>query len=324
MFGKTLKPPTAEEKRNPAIFRDVFYPRNRGRYVFRVQTAISEVHVKTVWFEQDPTSKRWVTKTYTAEKGGVRVSVVLGVARDHRNGRLLWEGDVLKSPLNDMLVGVQQRCFIAVWDVSAVKMIRDDYGNNVAIYPDPSGKFPAQYEAIKPTIRNKPFVLELGSGQLYDRNGDLVGKSAMADFLRALQEAVTVDPLTGELQQVDLSACPVLYVISGEGKETRRTFSVITMPPPVYQVEMPEAYDLTSWPQPAPLEMVEYMMNVGGEWQEICAKFGYVTYPQKVAYPPSTPASSAPSTPNTTVQQPKDDTEDDTDDLFEDDTDEVW
>lgn len=320
MFGKTLKPPTAEEKRNPAIFRDVFYPRNRGRYVFRVQTAIPEVHVKTVWFEQDPTSKRWVTKTYTAEKGGVRVSVVLGVARDHRNGRLLWEGDVLKSPLNDMLVGVQQRCFIAVWDVSAVKMIRDDYGNNVAIYPDPSGKFPAQYEAIKPTIRNKPFVLELGSGQLYDRNGDLVGKSAMADFLRALQEAVTVDPLTGELQQVDLSACPVLYVISGEGKETRRTFSVITMPPPVYQVEMPEAYDLTSWPQPAPLEMVEYMMNVGGEWQEICAKFGYVTYPQKVAYPPSTPASSAPSTPNTTVQQP----EDDTDDLFEDDTDEVW
>ncbi|GIV86153.1 MAG: hypothetical protein KatS3mg054_0182 [Chloroflexus sp.] len=194
------------------------------------------------------------------------------------------------------------------------------HGNDVAVYPDPSGKFPAQYEAIKPTIRNKPFVLELGSGQLYDRNGDLVGKSAMADFLRALQEAVTVDPLTGELRQVDLSACPVLYVISGEGKETRRTFSVITMPPPVYQVEMPEAYDLTSWPQPAPLEMVEHMMNVGGEWQEICAKFGYVTYPQKVAYPPSTPASSAPSTPNTTVQQP----EDDTDDLFEDDTDEVW
>ncbi|GIV86152.1 MAG: hypothetical protein KatS3mg054_0181 [Chloroflexus sp.] len=69
MFGKTLKPPTAEEMRNSAAFRDVFYPRNRGRYVFRVQTAIPEVHVKTVWFEQDPTSKRWVTKRIHGREG---------------------------------------------------------------------------------------------------------------------------------------------------------------------------------------------------------------------------------------------------------------
>lgn len=287
MFGKTLKPVQSAQEGNG--IKDVFYPRGRGRYLFFIQSAISEVHTKVAWFEQDPESKVWRPHRYSPEKKGPRVAVILAVAREQTaSGWLRWQGDVLSSDLNPAFDGtIGQRCMLAVYDISPVKLVRDDGGNEVTIYPAPDGKFPVQYEAIKATSRNKPFVLELSSGQLYDKNGDIVGKSAMADLLRALKDGATIDPFSGELREVDLEKQPIMLTVSGEGKETRRTFAVVTMPSKPIEVVMTEAYDLLTWPQPASVEMVRFMMESGGDWRDICQRFGYVAYPSLISYPPT-------------------------------------
>jgi hypothetical protein len=283
MFGKTLQFQKGMQPKMTSI-ADVFYPRGRGRYMFLVQTRMPEVHTKMVWFEQDPETLLWAPKSF-GEKRGPRAAVIVATARElDGNGWPNWTGsgwynETLRARLKDV---AQQRCLIAVYDISFVKKIVDE--QEKYIYPGPDGKFPPQYEAIPAQPRNKPFVLEISGGQLYDQHGDIVGKSSLADLMRALRDASTIDPFSGEMVQVDLTKQPVMMVVSGEGKETQRKFSVITMPPKPITVDMDYVYDLRSWPQPASAEMLTYMMETGGNWREICQKFSYQPFPELIPY----------------------------------------
>ena len=272
MFGVTFTKAQGKSEES----KGVFLPTRAGQYTFAIQRHVSEASFVRIWLEQSGDtyvpSSQW--------KANVpRVPVVVAVFNP-ATGK--YEGHY-GAPVLDRFFkegerpAFQYRAYIPIWDVTRVITIDGEEH-----FPLPSGAYSVGGE---PKPANKPRILDISTSRtLMDGNGNVTGKSTMADLLRTLTAAMETD-IDGNVGGVLPLDRYIRLTISGEKIGKTYTFTVLTTK--VNDAAMTEVCDLSALVKLTPLEAIEALVERGGSYRDVMSRYGALPAYRTTPYPPA-------------------------------------